>query len=146
MSYTNKQAQAIRRAFSALEYMAQCFDTKASGMLANALKIEAKDRGSRDTARALLVSSAATLNRANAESLYSIAPGCRDAAMLGGALRAAAQRQRKLDREAKAEGRDSYGHVDLPKRWAEFLKLAQACEVAHREYIDKRLSEIGGAS
>lgn len=85
-AYTAKERRAIEAAFANLEALAEGADWSAAPMLREALTLERRECSTIHDAKRLVVESAAEHWEASAGELYTIRPGCRLAAVLGGGL------------------------------------------------------------
>lgn len=128
--YTRKQAEAIGRAYAEIEAMAEGTDWAMPRRLRDALKYESRIRGSRTTARALMVNAFVdgyTRPYLCAAELYDISEGLAVAAMCGAHM-------------ARRKGAPS----------AAFLALADRSREAHqtalRAAMDKARAGIAQAS
>lgn len=121
--HTAKQRRAIDTAWSRLVYLADQ-DHSAGIALADALKIERRERGSITAARALIVDCAAK-EWPSVAGLYGVSRGCQLGAIVGAEMR------RK-------------GGAD----WQRFLDAAKESRAAHDAWIHASLDAIkvgGGA-
>lgn len=123
--FTAKEVKIINDAYSQLAYCCG-MDHTLERMLREAEKIERRERKSLHVARALIVQCASTTRRTTIAALARIADGCRDAIIIGAALR----EDLKFGKSYKGCSESWIHHMRWKrKEYKKFVRLAKlACE------------------